>query len=672
NKLCSMTVSNDNDGNSDNKKSSTADEIAFRKRGIDECLQWLSSLAAASATSDNTSNNNGNNNETETTYVSELLSKVQFEPDNDSGEESDGIGVFGKQQQKSSVSQPGDVLISIPAQAGLTLDHELFQESVAIQNFVTECRTSLEALIAKDAPNVSPHDRYSKVQGRVLLKNYLLLTFVITLMLREDEEEENDESAMSSPLQQDISKACDFWSSFFHTQPQNWSHLPLFWEDDDLKRIQGTSFHSLTVRFQTEMKQVYEDVFLPSFCKHHDDDDDDDEKSTTTETASLYAKYRLALAIVNSHSHSRQPSDKEAFDLASQGLLRLDLNKNTKQPFVEPIPIIFPIIDLINGMRMQNDCNAELIYSPSDFSYQVVATKAIQAGAEIFLCYGENSLSNLDFFVKFGFIPLAPDGAPVLVKGDFVTLPLGPRLRPATSGKNVPKVDQLRWMELSKHGLGKDRIVEPVHYFQRPFYVNGNIDAVRQLRNSSAFSPHSVAIPQIDKLEMYVMTMLANKTALKKLSEGKMPPPPVLQPWEPGQRMLEILDYSLDGPSSSLATSTTIEDLQVRDTNNYRRVLAAQARVVEREVLLLWRHAIASHHRLYSSDAANVERLPKSNASCCVTCRTSLHIQPCPNDCGAVSHCSDACREYDWTTGQHSRICALFAAKNKKTQPKTE
>jgi hypothetical protein len=158
------------------------------------------------------------------------------------------------------------------------------------------------------------------------------------------------------------------------------------------------------------------------------------------------------------------------------------------------------------------------------------------------------------------------------------------------------------------------------------------------------------------------MTMLANKTALKKLAQGHMPPPPMLQPWEPGKYMIDIIDESLT--ALQRLEETLVNNNNKNNNNTYRRVLAAHARTVERELLLLWRHAIATHHGLYLAD--KVERLPKG-VPCCVQCRATLHVRPC-RDCGAVSYCSDACRDYDWTVGQHGRICAMFAAKRKQQQ----
>ncbi|KAG7366322.1 MYND finger domain containing protein [Nitzschia inconspicua] len=356
--------------------------------------------------------------------------------------------------------------------------------------------------------------------------------------------------------------------------------------------------------------------------------------------------------------------------LAADGFVRLNLddrqaNSNNNKPFVEPIPICFPIVDLINGTRRIKDSNGELVAMAT--SYQVVATRDIQEGEELLLCYGEDQLNNLDFFVKFGYIPLKQDGCPVLVPDDFVTLPLGPQLRPQVVGdqkiRGISKLDQLRWSELDKYDMGQSRLVEPVAYFQRPLYINGNLEAARRLRNSSAFSGPGVSISQIDKMEQYVMTMLANKQALKKLSEGKMPPPPMLDGWEPGQRMVQILDYYLV-EHTTLSQTTTEEDLEASKSQTGNRQLATQARMVERELLLIWRHAIACHHGLYRAEKAGVDRLPKSNKSCCVQCRTSLSIFPCPK-CGSVYYCSDACQQYDWDQGQHSRLCALFAAKNK-------
>lgn len=604
-------------------------EVSSRRQGIDACLKWLDSL-----TKDDHAKKD----------VDKLHDCITFEADQ-SGDH-DGIGVYATK----SIPK-GETILSFPIQAALTLDHELFA-GPELSRYVDECRQALDALIDKDSAKVSPRDRYAKMKGRVLLKNYLLLSFLVTLLWMEDDD------VKSSPLQPEISKARQYWSFMMETEPHDWSHVPLLWTKDDLEMIGGTSFHALTERMQQEMNQVFQKVFLPTLAKYND--------NVSDKSQAWNAKFQLALAFIYSHTHSKQQGQDEDMKLAADGLLRLNLeDHNNNKSFVEPIPICFPIVDLINGTRRTKDSNGELIATAT--SYQVVATRDVQEGEELFLCYGEDTLNNLDFFVKFGYIPLK-DGCPVLVEDDFVTLPLGPSLRPLVVGdpkiKSISKLDQLRWTELEKYDMGKDRLVEPIPYFQRPFYVNGNIEAARRLRNSSAFSGPGVSIPQMEKMEQYVMTMLAGKQALKKLSEGKMPPPPMLDGWEPGQYMIRILDYYLE-EHTTLSETSTEKDLEASKTQTGNQQLASYARMVEREIVLIWRHAIASHHGLYRSEKAQVDRLPKSNQTCCVQCRTSLRIFPCPK-CGSVFYCSEACQNFDWDQGQHSRLCALFAAKNKK------
>jgi hypothetical protein len=167
------------------------------------------------------------------------------------------------------------------------------------------------------------------------------------------------------------------------------------------------------------------------------------------------------------------------------------------------------------------------------------------------------------------------------------------------------------------------------------------------------------------------MTMLASKTALTKLSQGKMPPPPVLQPWEPGKYMIELLDYYLNRHTTLLAQQRlSIDSPAVVVFASNKEQLATQARKIEREIVCMWRHAIATHHKLYLAEAAGVERLTLGNKlSCCVTCRTQLHVSPC-DACGTVSYCSETCRIWDWDKG-HGRICALLAARNKTQNKET-
>ena len=230
----------------------------------------------------------------------------------------------------------------------------------------------------------------------------------------------------------------------------------------------------------------------------------------------------------------------------------------------------------------------------------------------------------------------------------------------------------MRWKELAKNGLDQDRIVEPVPYFQRPFYLNGDLEGVvKTLRNATSVNV-SWEIPQLGRLEMFVMTMLASKQALKKLSEGKMPPPPVLQSWEPGQKMIQILDYYINDHTNLFALEQDMETSTRQTTatmgqsavSAHQQQLAWQARLVEREIVLMWRHAIATNHGLYMTEASGVERwLPAGNKKfpCCVQCRASLRVASCPQ-CHSVYYCGEACRQLDLEKG-HGRICALLAAR---------
>lgn len=690
----------DNNSNNGSSNKNKKKEVSARRTGIDSCLKWLHSLRIDD-------DDDGNKKEDDSSSLL-LYDKIAFEADH-SGDH-DGIGVYNN-KKGIAIIQQGETILSFPMAAALTLDHALFQ-GPELSRFLETCRHEWQQQVLRivDESNnnsvASPYDRYAKMKGRVLLKNYVLLSFLVTLMWMQQDDDNNTTtntattdvttttSTSSIPtittaaMHAEVSKARQYWSSMMETEPHDWSHVPLLWKEQDLQRIRGTSFYALTVRMQQEMHQVFYQVFWPALQKMSGVANDDDNNNNNTKNndptfstkqsaddAAWYSKFQLALAFVYSHTHSKQQEQEEDMKLAANGLLRLNLNDSDngrqQQTFVDPIPICFPIVDLINGTRRTKDANGELIATAT--TYRVVATRDIQAGEEICLCYGEDTLNNLDFFVKFGYIPLNEKGYPVLVPEDFVTLPLGPQLRPQVVGDNpktnaaISKLDQLRWTELERSKMGRDRLVEPIPYFQRPFYLNGNLETARRLRNSSAFSAGpGVSIAQIDKLEQYVMTMLANKQALKKLSEGKIPPPPMLEGWEPGQRMVQILDYYLE-EHTTLSETTTEQDLEASATSTTQtgnQQLATHARMVERELVLIWRHAIASHHGLYRAEKARVERLPKSNKSCCVQCRTSLSIFPCPK-CRSVCYCSEACQQYDWDKGGHSRLCALFAAKNK-------
>ena len=174
---------------------------------------------------------------------------------------------------------------------------------------------------------------------------------------------------------------------------------------------------------------------------------------------------------------------------------------------------------------------------------------------------------------------------------------------------------------------------EPVPYFQRPLYLNGNYDTIAKLKTAPSMDV-GWSIPQMRILEQYVMTMLASKQALTKLSQGKQPPAPILQWYEPGKRIICILDaYLLDHTKDEVSMSTT-------STGNNNKLLALQARYVERQIVLLWRDAIATNHGLYrDSKKSGIEpwendgdrpslSLPKNVATVSATATATTNSSP--------------------------------------------
>lgn len=93
------------------------------------------------------------------------------------------------------------------------------------------------------------------------------------------------------------------------------------------------------------------------------------------------------MAIVNSHSHSIEKDNDAAMRNVATAHCLINLKNllleenydhrsghdNASSAFVEPIPIIFPIVDLINGTRRTKDSTGEL--SMTKTTYQLRAMK---------------------------------------------------------------------------------------------------------------------------------------------------------------------------------------------------------------------------------------------------------------------------------------------------------
>ena len=223
--------------------------IESRLHGVADCLEWFTTLG---------------DRDTSAQWVADLRATVQFQPDRlVESDHADGLGVY----LKRAVAK-GETIFNIPIKAGLTVTHSQFTSASAVQDVLQQAQTALQELIREQAAQVSPHDRYAKVQGRVIPINYWILTFAVTLLLVCQADEESSSSSPVLPTNSDMTTQLttmyQYWKPYLDTIPADWSHLSFLWPDEELEPLAGTSFYALTRRLQAEITQVFDQVFGPS------------------------------------------------------------------------------------------------------------------------------------------------------------------------------------------------------------------------------------------------------------------------------------------------------------------------------------------------------------------------------------------------------------------------
>jgi SET domain/MYND finger len=425
----------------------------------------------------------------------------------------------------------------------------------------------------------------------------------------------------SNSVAEQIMQAVTRWSPFFQTWPVSLKGNPLYWSSGDLKLLVGTSYHARAIQLQKEVQELWERAIWPALKEFPLFVDTDG--SLETQMRPLFYK---ALTLVRSRAYGTEME----FQTEDWQILRMGgvIDPNRVQ-FAKPI--LYPLIDIINGAPKDKSVNVAL----SGFDKflggvnKVTATREIQVGEEIIIDYGD-SINNVDYFEKFGFIPVNPkDQQPNIHPTDVVTLEIPPALIPSEN-------DCLRWQQFERRGLTKERLLS--NNSSSPlFSLRGDPQLLRQYRHQPPGETKTMN-PQIHKLMLFAYVMCMNDNALRDIPQEEEEEPC----WAYGKVVVEIIDHSLSKLPIVSATNWS---------ENQRT--AAHARTLTREVLLQWRHAVCVQELLYPyRQEAKLPSLP--DASYCQTCSTTLHLKKC-SLCHAVSYCSQQCQRDHWPA--HKKLC---------------
>jgi hypothetical protein len=167
--------------------------------------------------------------------------------------------------------------------------------------------------------------------------------------------------------------------------------------------------------------------------------------------------------------------------------------------------------------------------------------------------------------------------------------------------------------------------------------------------------------PQICNLVNFAHILLANEKKLKGI-----PQEPYLESWEAGKMVVRILDHNL----VKLATSSNEVDMTLIQTQTGNMRMGTLARMLERELLLKWRHAICVRNYLYEYEESGVQQIPGVSSPCCFACIASFRIQKCSR-CKEVFYCGIRCQKDDWKHHKKDVCNRILAMKKQLFIPTT-
>lgn len=163
--------------------------------------------------------------------------------------------------------------------------------------------------------------------------------------------------------------------------------------------------------------------------------------------------------------------------------------------------------------------------------------------------------------------------------------------------------------------------------------------------------------PQLHKLFLFAIVLCMNENALKEI-----PQEPYIESWGCGKVVVEIINFAL----ARLPGRTNDQDLLALESSGLtgNEHTAACARILERENLLKWRHAICVQYDLYRYEKeAELQSVPFDSQKICYTCMASIHLRKCTR-CREIRYCSVECQREDWP--EHKELCDKWQLLRKK------
>jgi SET domain len=347
-----------------------------------------------------------------------------------------------------------------------------------------------------------------------------------------------------------------------------------FWTEDDLKPLASTWTARRIQDGRRTQEKVFRQAFLPVLQEQGI------EHCCTSETnKTLEESFRCAHAMVKSRCHA--PAD------------------------------IIPLVDLVNGLpEGSKDINAILRYSTfrqldhSTASCAVLcATRDIMAGEEILISYGP--LPPYSFIYKYGCCPKQYlDGKFML---DMVDLSYPPDLLCQDKGR-------LGCLERLRVPATKEEIDKCFNLCLSPMDWDAYAGALHGLGGEPPTSSQWKEPVTLKLLQNIILLMLLPYELLAKLKKVKNKAKHMDKRYT-GKVLLRVMDYNL--AMLPMATSTNMEELAFLEACSSSTTttrlstkarVAVMGRVMYRDALARWRHAICRHHDIFAASDTQIMR----------------------------------------------------------------
>lgn len=528
------------------------------------------------------------------------------------------VGVFAKQ----SINKD-EIMLTIPKECVFDEHSPLLED--LISGVVDKALDIYRKNVSEGSDQYSAWDSFHKFKGQVFCEDELRLSLHLTILFYAQKQAQGRSSGDSGTPTSSIEMAFDHWVPYFNTLPNDdYESLIFNWTKQDIDNLRGTATYAHVVRLRKEVKDNWEQSFRDCLVDYLQAEFPSSSSSLPVDQEVLESCYKHAICTLYSRMHG-------LFEVVAG-------QKTTSQNNTR---CVCPLVDLINGDREDSPrCNTQLLHHPSSH-VALQATRDIQAGEELLFSYGE--INNLIFIAKFGFMPLSDAGNPQLHNNDVVYL-----LPPPSA---VWEESDSRWQSLTSARDGKclarSHLIENSPFVTAqtgtPFALIGNPIEMMKTRNSETWRP-----PYLTNSHLYAMMSLTKECAEEEA---------FLEPWEPGVIILEMIDYRL--AQLPKITNSIADDKRLLETQQGNTKTGTLYRMLEREILQMWRHTIATHYEVYGETDHNgaVFEVPAAIINGCATCQAELSgpLKACPQ-CKAVSYCGRTCQVADWKAG-HKQAC---------------